>query len=87
MARQRPDFQLSTRFLGDCYMQRYTTIQGEMVDSICHKTYGDESGFVEAVLEATPGLSALPEPLPIGTVVNLPEVDSFLKQDVIALWD
>lgn len=52
----------------------YTTRQGEMVDSICRRAYGDESGYVEAVLDANPGLAALPPILPIGTNIRLPDV-------------
>lgn len=66
----------------------YTTIQGEMVDAICRKIYGDESGYVEQVLEANPGLAALSHQLPIGTKINLPDALSAEKsQPLIALWD
>ncbi len=66
----------------------YTTIQGEMIDAICRRAYGDESGYVEAVLEANPGLAALAAPLPIGTKIALPDI---VKADdvvpVVSLWD
>lgn len=66
----------------------YTTIQGEMVDAICRKIYGDESGYVEQVLEANPGLAALPHRLPIGTKINLPDaLRADQNQPLIALWD
>lgn len=66
----------------------YTTIQGEMLDAICRKIYGDESGYVEQVLEANPGLSALSHRLPIGTKIKLPDMGrADDNQSVIALWD
>ncbi|WP_247996809.1 tail protein X [Brucella tritici] len=66
----------------------YTTIQGEMVDAICRKIYGDESGYVEQVLEANPGLAALPHRLPVGTRIALPDIDvASDSQSVVALWD
>lgn len=65
----------------------YTTIQGEMVDAICRKVYGDESGYVERVLEANPGLAALPHRLPIGTKIHLPDaLRTDQNQPLIALW-
>lgn len=66
----------------------YTTYQGEAVDVICRKIYGGESGYVEQVLEANPGLAALPHRLPAGTKINLP---SLTRADnitaIITLWD
>nr|WP_247997419.1 tail protein X [Brucella tritici] len=65
----------------------YTTIQGEMLDAICRKIYGDESGYVEQVLEANPGLAALPHRLPMGTRINLPDlIRAEQSQPVVALW-
>lgn len=68
-------------------MQKYTTIQGEMVDAICRRVYGDESDFVEAVFEANPGLAAKPDPLPLGTVILLPEIKTRNTLAVVTLWD
>jgi phage tail protein X len=59
-----------------------------MVDAICRRVYGDESGYVEAVLDANPGLAACAASLPIGTIINLPDVPK--AEDVvpmISLWD
>jgi phage tail protein X len=69
-------------------MAVYTTQQGEMVDAICRRVYGDESGYVENVLDANPGLAAQPIPLPIGTVIELPELTRAAEVvPVINLWD
>ena len=66
----------------------HTTTQGEMLDAICSRNYGDESGYVETVLEANPGLAALPVPLPMGTVVTLPDIPKASKTvPVVGLWD
>ncbi|KAB2674857.1 tail protein X [Brucella tritici] len=66
----------------------YTTIQGEMVDAICRKIYGDESGYIEQVLEANPGLAALPHRLPMGTKIRLPDLrQADDNQAVVSLWD
>ncbi len=66
----------------------YTTRQGEMVDAICRRIYGGESGFVEPVLDANPGLAAAPVPLPIGTVIVLPDLPKATPaRQVVALWD
>lgn len=69
-------------------MRSYTTRQGEMVDAICRRVYGDESGYVERVLDANPGLAEKPIPLPIGTVIDLPELPRAAEVvPVVNLWD
>lgn len=62
--------------------------QGDTVDIICHREYGAESKYVEAVLEANPGLSALGAVLPMGTPVALPDLS--VQSDpmqLVSLWD
>lgn len=66
----------------------YTTIQGEFVDMICRKQYGDESGYVEQVLAENPGLADLPFKLPIGTKIRLPDLTrADATPSIISLWD
>ncbi|WP_018183977.1 tail protein X [Kaistia granuli] len=68
-------------------MASYTTRQGDMIDAICTRAYGDESGYVEIVLDANPGLAALGVPLPIGTVIDLPEIPRSREAvAVVSLW-
>lgn len=80
-------FQSFSHYSGDVMGRIYTTIQGEMLDAICRKIYGGESGYVEQVLEANPGLAALSHRLPMGTRINLPDlVRAEQSQSVVALW-
>ncbi len=66
----------------------YMTRQGEMVDAICRRVYGDESGYVEAVLNANPGLAALGPVLPIRTSVVLPDLSRAApERKIVSLWD
>lgn len=66
----------------------YMTTQGEMIDAICRRVYGDESGYVEQVLEANPGLAALPVLLPAGTKIVLPQIPKASEAvPVVSLWD
>lgn len=66
----------------------YRTNQGEMIDAICRRVYGDESGYVEAVLEANPRLASTTAPLPMGVEITLPDlVDASLVIPVVSLWD
>lgn len=59
-----------------------------MIDSICRRLYGDESGYVERVLDANPGLAAATTPLPLGSVIILPDIPRGpMKVPVISLWD
>ncbi len=65
----------------------YKTGQREMLDAICRATYGDESGYVEQVLDANPGLAALAAPLPTGTVIILPDLPTTAEiVPVVSLW-
>lgn len=66
----------------------YTTRQGEMIDAICTRFYGDESGYVENVLEANPGLAALAIPLPIDTTIVIPDLPRApAERKIVSLWD
>lgn len=53
-------------------MATYKTSQGDTLDYICWKHYGQQSGAVEAVLLANPGLADLGPVLPINTTITLP---------------
>lgn len=65
-----------------------TALQSETADMICRREYGDESGYVEAVLAANPGLAAIGPALPMGTIVVLPEIAAaFEVTPVVTLWD
>lgn len=69
-------------------MAIYTTRQNEMIDAICRRVYGDESGYVEQVLEANSGLAALGAPLPDRTVIRLPDLPKASEVvPVVNLWD
>ena len=53
----------------------YTTKAGDTVDYICWKYYGaTNTGQIEAVLNANPGVAELGSELPAGIVLTLPTV-------------
>jgi phage tail protein X len=63
-------------------------MQGELIDAICRRVYGDESGYVEQVLAVNPGLAAVSPILPLGTAVALPVlVKASEVVPVVSLWD
>lgn len=68
--------------------QTYRTSQGDTLDFICWKVYGgQQSGAVEAVLEANPGLADLGPVLPLDTVVVLPDLPKPATEvQPIRLW-
>lgn len=68
-------------------METHKAVQGDTVDLICRRVYGDESGYVEAVLAANPGLADLGPVLPIGTAIVLPELAKPADLPTISLWD
>ncbi|WP_042266796.1 tail protein X [Paraburkholderia heleia] len=53
---------------------KVTALQGDTVDAICWRYYGRTDGTVEAVLEANEGLADLGVVLPLGTLVDLPDL-------------
>lgn len=69
-------------------MNTYLTSQGDMLDEICWRYYGQQSGAIEAVLEANPGLSDLGEVLPVNVSIILPDlVEAEADEQPIRLWD
>lgn len=65
----------------------YTAQQGDTLDYICWKFYGQQSGAVELVLEANPGLADAGAIIPLGTVIVLPEIQKpATDTQPIRLW-
>lgn len=65
----------------------YNTSEGDTLDMICWKHYGQQSGAVEAVLEANRGLADLGPVLPINTSIILPDLTApASKEQPIRLW-
>lgn len=60
---------------------------GEMVDQIAEAAYGRTAGATEAVLAANPHLSALPARLPVGTIIELPDMPVETTVATVRLWD
>jgi phage tail protein X len=57
----------------------------DMLDYIVWKHYRKQSGYVEAVLEASYRISSQPEKLPAGVAVSLPDVA--IIDPPIKLWE
>ena len=67
---------------------RYRTKEGDMLDWICWRHYGQQAGAVEAVLKANPGLSEAGPLLPAGLVIELPDLPQPNQSiDTVRLWD
>ncbi|MFT0892238.1 tail protein X [Pseudochelatococcus sp. G4_1912] len=65
-----------------------TTIDGDILDLICHRYYGQHKGTVEAVLAANPGLAAIPQPYAADIEIILPDRPvTDRNQQTIALWE
>lgn len=65
---------------------RYMTKDGDMLDAVCWKHYGNES-TVAAVLEANPGLADYGPIFPAGVVIMLPDLVTGQEKQAIRLWD
>lgn len=68
-------------------MALYKTSQGDTLDYICWKHYGQQSGAVEVVLLANPGLADLGPVLPLNTEITLPVLAQPAREaKPIRLW-
>ncbi len=68
-------------------MIKYRTSENDMLDWIAWKHYGKQSGAVEAILEANPGLADYGDKLPAGLVIILPEIQLPETDKIVRLWD
>lgn len=68
-------------------MVQYRTKDGDTIDRVCWQHYGQQSGAVEAVLDANPGLADLGPILSAGTIINLPEIETPAVEQGVSLWD
>ena len=69
-------------------MAQYRTIDGDVIDAVCQAFYSQQSGAVEVVLDANPGLAELGPVLSAGILVELPELPAESQEiDAVRLWD
>lgn len=62
-------------------------LQGDTVDAICWRFYGQTTGHVERVLKENPGLADLGAVLSAGTVIVLSETPLLPATPLVQLWD
>ncbi len=68
-------------------MTKYRTKEGDMLDAICYRYYGSQSGAVELVLATNQNLSRQNEQLPAGVIITLPDLPNQTKDITpIRLW-
>ncbi len=65
----------------------HITSENDALDLICARHYGRQSGAVEQVLEANPGIAAVAHRLPAGLEITLPDIKSGIAQKTVKLWD
>ena len=56
-------------------MAKYTTRDGDMLDAIVYRYYGNIAGVLEAVYSINPGLCEKPLLLPAGLMIELPVLE------------
>ncbi|WP_186262429.1 tail protein X [Burkholderia gladioli] len=67
---------------------KLTALQGDTLDALCWRHYGSTAGTVEAVLDANPGLAELGAILPLGTVIDMPEMNTIEQtKPLLQLFD
>lgn len=66
----------------------YRTKDGDVLDQVCAKHYGDAPYSVEDVLAANPGLAAHGPVLSSGILIELPAaLETAQEKPTIRLWD
>lgn len=66
----------------------YRTKDGDVLDQLCAKHYGDAPHRVEDVLAANPGLAAHGPVMASGLLITFPVVeDTAEERPTIRLWD
>jgi phage tail protein X len=66
----------------------YRTQDSDMLDDICFRQYGRQSGAVEAVLEANPGLAEQGPVYSSGLLITLPVITPApAVASPVRLWD
>ena len=67
----------------------YRTRDGDVLDDLCWRHYGRQSGPVEAVLDANPGLGDLGPIYATGTLITFPDLAPATSPgpEPVRLWD
>jgi len=65
----------------------YRTRDGDMLDNICWRHYGRQSGAVEPVLAANPGLADLGTTYATGVLIDLPNMAVETVSGPVRLWN
>lgn len=69
-------------------MDVYVTAEGDMVDLIAYRYYGQHGRNAEAIFAENPGLAARGPVLPAGVPVRLPRITQQIVQKPFRrLWD
>jgi len=68
-------------------MSQYRCKQYDVLDYICKKYYGNEKDYTEMVYAANPGLADRGSHLPMGLLIELPDVTFQSENNEINLWD
>ncbi|MBT9383338.1 tail protein X [Pseudooceanicola sp. CBS1P-1] len=65
----------------------YTTAEGDQLDLICYRQYGQQAGAVEQVLDANPAIALTAHWLPAGITLTLPDLTADDTTGTARLWD
>ncbi len=65
---------------------KYIASEGDVLDRICWKYYGKTVGVVEQVLNANKGLAEYGAFIPMGLVIELPDLAVESVSTTITLW-
>lgn len=67
--------------------EEHSAVEGDTVDLIAFRRFGNVPDQVERILEFNPGLAELGPILPLGTVVRIPVPVTKGRKTMGRLWD
>lgn len=71
----------------DSLATEYVTIEGDVLDAIIFRIYGQGPDALSVVMDANPHIRALPVHLPVGTRIHLPVLPEATPAKRVRLWD
>lgn len=71
----------------DSLAKDYVTIDGDVLDAIIYRIYGQGPDALGAVLNANPHIRDMPVHLPAGTAIHLPALPTPAPAGRVRLWD
>lgn len=68
-------------------MVSYVTQEGDAIDAVCWRHYGEAVRSVARVLDVNPHIAGFAQRMPRGVLITLPVVEVTSASNRVQLWD